>query len=354
MGVCLFLALNEEVTNPNLNVIVLDDVMMSVDAGHRRELCSLINDQFGHCQFVITTHDKTWASQLKQERVVQPSQMVEFTSWTVDDGPSHRFQIDLQEYEKAAILGHDLCVGEYPDMAAIKYKVKLAESERSRLNEVSHRGKPSVRTVKRALALLKADEGLRDGEIAGALLINAATVARVRKRFVEEGLEAAINDKPRPGRERKLGGRQEAHLLAIACSNAPEGHTSWTLHQLRGQGGGAGVCREHLPGDGAPDTQKNELKPWKKKEWCIPKVSGEFVARMEDVLDLYHEEYDRERPVVCFDETSKQLLGDVRPPVKAKPGRVERYDTEYQRNGTRNLFMSTPPVNRRVGGGTSR
>ena len=55
-------------------------------------------------------------------------------------------------------------------------------------------------------------------------------------------------------------------------------------------------------------------------------MSGEFVARMEDVLDLYHEEYDRERPVVCFDETSKQLLGDVRPPVKAKPGRVERYD----------------------------
>ena len=73
-------------------------------------------------------------------------------------------------------------------MAAIKYKVKLTESERSRLNEVSHRGKPSVRTVKRALALLKADEGLRDREIAGVLLVNAATVARVRKRFVEEGL----------------------------------------------------------------------------------------------------------------------------------------------------------------------
>ena len=58
---------------------------------------------------------------------------------------------------------------------------------------------------------------------------------------------------------------------------------------------------------------------------------------------LYREEYDRERPVVCFDESSKQLLGDVRPPVKAKPGRVERYDTEYQRNGTRNLFMFCEP-----------
>ena len=117
-------------------------------------------------------------------------------------------------------------------MAAIKYKVKLAESERSRLNEVSHRGKLSVRTVKRALALLKADEGLRDDEIAGVLLINAATVARVRKRFVEEGLEAAINDKPRPGRERKLDGKQEAHLVAIACSSPPEGHVNWTLHLL--------------------------------------------------------------------------------------------------------------------------
>ena len=59
-------------------------------------------------------------------------------------------------------------------MAAIKYKVKLTESERSRLHEVSHRGKPSVRTVKRTLALLKADEGLRDHEIAGVLLVNAA------------------------------------------------------------------------------------------------------------------------------------------------------------------------------------
>ena len=64
---------------------------------------------------------------------------------------------------------------------------------------------------------------------------------------------------------------------------------------------------------------------------------------MEDVLDLYHEEYDRERPVVCFDETSKQLLGDVRPSIKAAPGRVECYDTEYQRNGTRNLFMFCEP-----------
>ena len=128
-------------------------------------------------------------------------------------------------------------------MAAIKYKVKLTESERSRLNAVSRRGKLSVRSVKRAPALLKADEGLRDREIAGVLLINAATIARVRKRFVEEGLEAAVNDRPRPGRERKLDGKQEAHpvsstgqaLVAIACSSPPEGHVNWTLHLLADQ-----------------------------------------------------------------------------------------------------------------------
>ena len=61
------------------------------------------------------------------------------------------------------------------------------------------------------------------------LLVNAATVARARKRYVEEGLEAAINDRPRPGQERKLDGKQEAHLIAIACRAAPEGHTHWTL-----------------------------------------------------------------------------------------------------------------------------
>ena len=120
-------------------------------------------------------------------------------------------------------------------MAAIKYKVKLTEAERSRLNEVSQRGKASVRTVKRALSLLKADQGLRDRELAGVLLINPATVARTRKRYVEEGLESAINDRPRPGRERKLDGKQEAHLIAFACSAAPAGHTHWTLQLLAGK-----------------------------------------------------------------------------------------------------------------------
>ena len=72
-------------------------------------------------------------------------------------------------------------------------------------------------------------------------------------------------------------------------------------------------------------------------------MSSEFVAAMEDVLDLYAEPYDPQRPVVCFDETSTQLLAHIREPLPAKPGRPRRQDYEYQRAGTRNLFLSCEP-----------
>jgi hypothetical protein len=75
----------------------------------------------------------------------------------------------------------------------------------------------------------------------------------------------------------------------------------------------------------------------------IPSVSGEFVARMEDVLDLYAEPEDPKRPVVCFDECPYQMVGEVRQPLPAQPGRPERIDYEYKRNGTCNLFMIVQP-----------
>ena len=73
-------------------------------------------------------------------------------------------------------------------------------------------------------------------------------------------------------------------------------------------------------------------------------MSAEFVAHMEDVLDLYAEPYDPQRPLVCFDETSTQLLADTRPPLRAQPGRPLRQDYEYRREGTRNLFLACEPL----------
>ena len=113
-------------------------------------------------------------------------------------------------------------------MAALKYKVELNESERTHLKQMASRGETSARKVKRALVLLGADEGLSDQDIASGLFISTSTVGRVRTRFVQEGLEGTLNERPRPGQRRKLDGMQEAHLVAIACSEAPEGHTHWT------------------------------------------------------------------------------------------------------------------------------
>jgi hypothetical protein len=87
------------------------------------------------------------------------------------------------------------------------------------------------------------------------------------------------------------------------------------------------------------------LKPHTKVCWCIPPSgSGEFVAAMEDVLKLYAEPYDPARPVICMDETNKQLVGETRTPIAAGPGTPRRIDYEYERRGTADVFLFTEPL----------
>ena len=120
-------------------------------------------------------------------------------------------------------------------MGKAKYLVELAEEERVRLRTLLRGGKASVRMVARARVLLKADEGYTDGAVVEALDVSTATVSRVRKRFVELGLEEALRERPRPGQRRKLSGKQEAHIIAVACSTPPEGRARWTLRLLAGK-----------------------------------------------------------------------------------------------------------------------
>ena len=108
MGVCLFLALNEELAKEKISLIVLDDVVMSVDTGHRKDVCRLLRERFPDRQFVITTHDKTWAKQLQQERVVEASRVTQFTGWTVEGGPNTHRQMDLWETIQAELEKEDV------------------------------------------------------------------------------------------------------------------------------------------------------------------------------------------------------------------------------------------------------
>jgi transposase len=115
-----------------------------------------------------------------------------------------------------------------------KYVVDLTAEERTTLEQLLQKGTSSARKLTRARILLQADEGLTDEEIATALAVGVATVERTRQHFVEANLEA-LNELPRPGGQCKLSGKQEAHLIAVACTPAPSGRTRWTLQLLAEQ-----------------------------------------------------------------------------------------------------------------------
>ena len=222
----------------------------------------------------------------------------------------------------------------------VRYRVELSEAERHELRAMLKGGRHAARKLKRAQILLATDAGMPDETIARSLAVSGSTVYRTKRRFVEGDLARALDEEPRPGAARKLSGPEEALLVATACSSPPEGRARWTLELLAGE-----MLRltEHQRLSRETVRRRlaeNALKPWRQKRWCVPRVDGEYVARMEDVLDLYAEAPDPKRPVVCFDESPTQLIGEVRQPIPAAPGRVGRYDYEYRRNGTANLFVA--------------
>ena len=221
----------------------------------------------------------------------------------------------------------------------IRFRVVLTDEERAQLQALLGRGKGAVRTLKRAQILLAAHAGISDDEMARVIVVGSATVYRTKRRFVEGGLDAALYERPRGSPRRKLDVGDEALLCALACATPPTGRARWTLQLLTDE-----MVRLTQHSSLSDETVRRrlhemELKPWQEKMWCIPKVDAEFVARMEDVLALYEEPADPNRPVVCFDETPRQLIGETRVPVLARPGKRRRYDYEYVRNGTANVFM---------------
>jgi hypothetical protein len=187
----------------------------------------------------------------------------------------------------------------------VRYRVTLTQPERDELATLLSGGRQAARKLKRAQILLAADAG----------------------------------EESRPGAERKLTGKEVALLVATACANPPAGRARWTLDLLAGEMVKL-TAHESLSRETVRRRLADaDLKPWRRKMWCIPQVDADYVARMEDVLDLYAEAPDPQRPVICFDESPIQLIGETRRPIPPKRGQIERYDCEYRRNGTANLFV---------------
>ena len=115
---------------------------------------------------------------------------------------------------------------------AKRYRVTLTDEERERLEGLTRKGTASVRMVRRAQTLLLAAEERTDEAIAATLRVGVSTVERTRRRCVEEGVEAALRERPRPGARPKLGPKERAFVVALACTKPPEGRKRWTMQLL--------------------------------------------------------------------------------------------------------------------------
>ena len=238
------------------------------------------------------------------------------------------------------------------EIAVKKYVVRLSAEERAQLDELISKGKRSAQLLTKARILLKADvsdagEGWSDSQIAAALDTSIANIERTRRQLIEQGFEAVLTRKynPNSARPRIFDGAAEAKLIALTLSPAPGGFRPLEPAPARGEGRRTAHCRARQRQHDRANAKKNILKPHLKQQWVIPPdASAAFVANMEDVLEVYQRPHDPQRPLVCLDETSKQLIIETRAPIPAKPGRKARHDYEYERNGVANLFMVFAPL----------
>lgn len=146
-----------------------------------------------------------------------------------------------------------------------KYVVELTAEDRDYLQNFISKGKRSAREFQRAWILILADKGKTDKEISDLINVSPRTVERTRTKYVTRGLDVAIHDDPRTGQPKKLSDRQEAHVVAIACSDPPEGRDCWTLELLRDEAVRRGVIEDISTEPIRVLLKKHNLKPWQKK-----------------------------------------------------------------------------------------
>jgi transposase len=222
----------------------------------------------------------------------------------------------------------------------ITYLVELTQEELHSLKTLLSKGIHSARLLKRANILLLANEHQQsDKDISQLLNTSTSTIYRTKKRFVEDGLEVALAEGKRTGQPKLLSANEDAKLISIACSEPPDGRARWTLSLIADklitltelESVSLETVRQRL--------KHNELKPWQKKMWCIGELNSDFIAQMEEVLEIYAMPADEKHPVVNFDEAMKQLVSHVTPPKLASPGHLAKDDYEYRREDVANIYL---------------
>jgi len=236
-----------------------------------------------------------------------------------------------------------------------KFSVVLTEPERDMLRSLLKKTtSTSART--RCIILLHADENRKISSstykmIASSSGCSEPTVIKTLKKYNEGGIMNAIGAKRNPNSDTsrlKATGDIEARVIAKAISPAPNGRSRWTLTLLTKEM--MLVLEDSIsrPTIGRI-LNRNQLRPHVSEYWCIPpKEDAEFVACMEDILDLYQQPFDPARPLWCLDEKPYQLLGESREPIPMRRGDITKFDSEYKRNGTVSIFLMIQPHSGRI------
>ena len=235
------------------------------------------------------------------------------------------------------------------------YRVFLSKKERHVIRHLQKKTSSSNARTRYAI-ILAADEAKSKtiptyqeiGVQAGA---SVPTVIDTLRRYTADGIVKAIKPERSPNSDnarRKATGDVEARIVAKACSAPPEGYARWTLTLLAKES--AVILEDSLSrATIGRILQRNDLKPHLSAYWCIPpEEDADFVANMEDVLDVYQRPYDPKHPVWCMDEKPYQILDERREPIRMKPGQIEKVDYQYVRNGVAAIFCFIEPHTGRI------
>lgn len=149
---------------------------------------------------------------------------------------------------------------------AEKTQVELEKKDRQKVRELLSKGRESARVLRRALILQQLDQGQRVMQVAGNLSVAAKTVRAIAVRYKSEGLESALNEKPRPGKQRLLSTAQSQRIIAMVCGAAPQGQARWNVRLIAAEA----VKRKLVPRVGRETIrillQSHDLKPWREKK----------------------------------------------------------------------------------------
>lgn len=233
-------------------------------------------------------------------------------------------------------------------------EIRLSEAEQLYLKDFVKNGSHKSKEIIRARVLLMLDrtgkvDHVRYNRTAEYAGISVQAVYNMRDEYLEnQDIAAYLTRKKRttPPVKAKVTGEVEAKIVALACSKAPDGRSRWTLRLLAEKAVELHIIDRISYVRVQQILKKTKYKPHLKKMWCIPpKQNAEFVAHMEDVLEVYSRPFDQKRPVICMDEKPFQLLDEYLEPISmGKDNHSEKYDCEYVRKGSCAIFMFTEPL----------